>query len=330
MCPNGENYENHDSVGVYIYPAAHLVVEITDYPTEDILVCDNFDVTATITNTGQSDAWEVSAILSVVPEGSTRVTENGYTKYIGTLVGHAQDGSAEVTWNLHCKEACESTITITAAGYDECGNHLKQIGTGESQVYELFPEPGRAIPDRFIEPDSITVKQVEEITPEPVDNTIDLDEGWNLISLMLIPDDDNIENVLSEVMANVDVVWAYDAETESWTSYDPDAGYNPLQTMEDGKGYWINMEASDTLTVYGSEHVEPGYTPRTYDVYVGWNLIGFKETTIMTRSEYLGSTDLITDRCYEGAAYNVIRSSDYMTPGYGYWLAVTENGTIYP
>jgi len=114
------------TVTVWQYPAARLEVEITEYPTDPVVKCNTFNVTANITNTGEADAWEVSATLSVFPEGSARVTEGGYTQYIGNLVGHGLDGTKTVTWTLHCKEACESTITITVAGYDEYGWHQKQ------------------------------------------------------------------------------------------------------------------------------------------------------------------------------------------------------------
>lgn len=149
------------TVTIHQYPAAHLEVNITEYPTVPVTVCDTFNITATITNTGEADAWEASATLSVFPEGSARVVAGdvGYTQDIGTLAGHGQNGTATVTWTMHCKVACESTITITAAGYDEYGWHLKQDpSTGETILVSM---PGRAIDARFIEPDSVTVKQIE-------------------------------------------------------------------------------------------------------------------------------------------------------------------------
>ncbi|MBA7695340.1 hypothetical protein ES703_103964 [subsurface metagenome] len=78
---------------------------------------------------GEADASEVEANLSVTPEGSVRPVEgigSGYTVDIGTLEGHGQYGTYDGVWSLHCKEACESTINITADGYDEYGWHKKQ------------------------------------------------------------------------------------------------------------------------------------------------------------------------------------------------------------
>jgi hypothetical protein len=180
-----------DWIEVVQYEAAHLEVEIT--APEDgatITVSNDFDVTATVTNNGWADAWEVEATLSVFPEASVKLTESGteegddaragYTKYIGTLEGWGQNGSETVTWKVHCKEASNSTITVTPSGYDEFGYHTQKhqyvsyypydgtptdVGVeqppmgGSFYEYDLFMDPGAPIPDKFIEADSVTVKQ---------------------------------------------------------------------------------------------------------------------------------------------------------------------------
>ncbi|MFC1969202.1 hypothetical protein ACFLVF_01770 [Chloroflexota bacterium] len=119
-----------DLLIVWQYPAAHLEVDITDVlPDTTITVCDEFEVIFSVSNTGEADASEVMATLSVTPEGSARPVEgldSGYTKYIGTLPGHGQDLPYDGVWAMHCKVACESTIVIDAEGYDEYGWHLKQ------------------------------------------------------------------------------------------------------------------------------------------------------------------------------------------------------------
>lgn len=93
-----------------------------------------------------------------------------------------------------------------------------------------------------------------EFTTEPASYDIPLFAGWNLISLPLIPDSTNIEDVLAGIMANISTVygvWAYDAETQTWSSYVPYLG-GDLNTMTDGKGYWIYMTNPCTLTIEGS------------------------------------------------------------------------------
>jgi len=111
-----------DDVTVTQYPAAHLVVQnLSVSPSTPITVGGEFTVTADIVNTGWADAWEVSATLSVEPAGNARITSGGYTKQIGTLTGYGTLDSETVSWTLNCKEACNTTITVTATGKDECG-----------------------------------------------------------------------------------------------------------------------------------------------------------------------------------------------------------------
>ena len=153
---------------VGIYPAAHLVAKITSVtPATTINVCDEFVVNYEIENTGQADAWEVSAMLSVTPEGSVRPVagiDSGYTQYLGTIAGWHAIGDHQVktgSFILHCKLACESTITITPKGNDECGWRAELDIASRYDHYEWMYLPGREIDAEFIVPASVTVKQLE-------------------------------------------------------------------------------------------------------------------------------------------------------------------------
>ena len=121
-------FDVHDFLLLWQYPTSHLEVEIlTVMPDTTINVSDEFIVTYKVKNTGEADASQVEAILSVTPEGSARPLagiESGYTQYIGTIPGHGE--TEPLTWPLHCKAVSESTINITAEGLDEYGWHKKQ------------------------------------------------------------------------------------------------------------------------------------------------------------------------------------------------------------
>ncbi|MFC1902515.1 hypothetical protein ACFLX4_00395 [Chloroflexota bacterium] len=132
---------------IWQYPAAQLEVEILSVIPNDpidvtdnttIKVCDNFTIEYKILNNGKADASEVEALLSVTPDGSARPVagiDSGYEKYIGTIPGFGE--TDVLTWELHCKEACESTIEITPSGNDEYGWHIKQQSqnTGNFVIY---------------------------------------------------------------------------------------------------------------------------------------------------------------------------------------------------
>lgn len=61
-------------------------------------------------------------------------------------------------------------------------------------------------------------------------------------------------------------VWGWDAATQSWKLYDPAAPeVSDLASLEQGKGYWIQVSEDCTL-IYGGH---------TYSLKAGWNLIGW-------------------------------------------------------
>jgi hypothetical protein len=161
--------ESHE-VEIACYPAAHLVVDII--APEDgstFATGQNFDITATVTNTGFADALDVS------------LTAGGYTQDVGNLAGHTQNGNATVTWHVQYNDVGSTTITVTAAGYDEFGYHWEQTGSytdgyqeyyyygyyweNTEYVWNFISYPGLPILDQFIEPDSITVKVNETVAP---------------------------------------------------------------------------------------------------------------------------------------------------------------------
>src|SRR3990172_4832612 len=99
---------------------------------------------------------------------------------------------------------------------------------------------------------------------------IALSQGWNLISLPLVPDDSDSAAVLASISDNLNVAWAFDpslaattvagaqpyaAQVSPWKSYDPDLppALNSLTAIDETMGFWLNMEAPDTLTVTGTE-----------------------------------------------------------------------------
>lgn len=177
------------------------------------------------------------------------------------------------------------------------------------------------------------------ITVEEGTFVITLEQGWNLISLPLIPNNAAIETVLADV--TVISVWTYDASIEDplerWSSYAPGAP-DDLLTMNDGKGYLVNMSAGATLTINGNVLPAPPVTPPTYAVVEGWNLIGFKslEADAITADAYLGELAPVMQMMYSfnavAGVYEVLATPDItnLVPGKAYWVAVSEAGTIYP
>lgn len=125
------------------------------------------------------------------------------------------------------------------------------------------------------------------------------------------------------------MVWSYDTETETWFSYSPGAP-STLTQMVDGKGYWVKMNAATTLIIHGTELPPPPALPPAYRVVPGWNLIGFKEITTMTADDYLAGVTWVRMYAFYNGRYYIVLPADDMVLGRGYWIAITEEGWIYP
>jgi hypothetical protein len=252
----------------------------------------------------------------------------------------------EGSFTLRSMQDTPFMVTIAATGEDECGWHavlgyecegFVDGGPGSMECepqYNWVQYALQPIQSRFLASASVTLEPgVEgggEGCPDLTQVDIDLNAGWNLISLPLIPNDSDIEDVLVDVSSDVSVVWAYEAG-EGWTFWDPtDIGSSTLDTMQDGKGYWIYMDAATTQTVFGVVNPVAPMTPPTYSVDAGWNLIGFKSTCTRTASAYLAGVSCVRIWSFDNNAWVPVQSGDMLQPGLGYWIAATGAGTIFP
>ena len=142
---------------------------------------------------------------------------------------------------------------------------------------------------------------------------LDLEQGWNMVSVPLLPDDPDP----AEVFAGMEAVYTWDPITKSYTI--PEA-------IEPWCGYWVAMSAATTAKVSGTQ-VTHWTQP---DICRGWNMVG---------SVYGGScvfTDPDDDPAgsVEGFGYcwdPETKSYTYCTsidPWKGYWAASTADCTL--
>ena len=257
-------------------------------------------------DTVDTDSIIVADGRSTIDIEATIVDEHGRTIQSGKLSFNTDAGTLNVT-DGNYYEVTDGSYTV---------NLTSAMETGVANVTASLEGT-----------DITNTTQVEfaDDTTKP----LDLRAGWNMMSLPLIPADSSIEQVLAGIDEDttVEFVWAYDAQSNNWTSYSAASG-GELEEMVDGKGYLLKTDSTGTMTVSGYEDVDLIETPRAYDVYEGWNLIGFKYTGNMNSSEYLGNVATSTDRLY--GLNGELEMDEDLTPGQGYWLAVSQEGTIYP
>jgi len=230
------------------------------------------------------------------------------------------------------------------------------------EVYDTYPKfpcwPSQ-------ESTSIAIAAVNKAEHlNPVQYPQNLYQGWNSISLPVIPLDSDIESILSGydgmvdgVIDSVEVVWAYDAASGEWRAYSPAAPEaSDLAALEDGSGYMVKMVEDATLTVVGSNLLAGPNAPPEYDLVEGWNLMGYRgilpmpargevfcqdfgvrgEPSLTGRPEmcvYLGGYLEEDKVCFNrlqgynrlsGAQY----TADFLQPNEGYWVYITDPGSI--
>jgi C1A family cysteine protease len=267
-------------------------------------------------NSWGSDDWGEDGYMNIKYHSARVACEACYLVYGGEdclwLSENPTSGSVEpASWD-------EITVTIDTTGLAE-GDYDAEIVIDNNDLNE----------NPTIVPVTLHVR------PPATSYDIDLVEGYNLISLPLIPDSSDITDVLAGISGNVTIVWYYDAGT--WLWYVPGSPGSTLPAMEDGLGYWIFMNNADTLNVTGKEAPAPPEPSPTYDVVTGWNLIGFKSTVDMAHDTYLASVagDYLIMWGWEAgegffSPYPLNEHGGNMEAGRGYWLWMNIPGTIVP
>ena len=179
---------------------------------------------------------------------------------------------------------------------------------------------------------------------------IPLVAGWNLISLPVVPANTGIATVLASQAAgaNLTIVWSY--QSGAWKSATLNSITHVfsglLNTMQDGRGYWIYMTKADNLFVLGAVFAPPPALPPSYSLSIGWNLIGFKpqptvdlppSTTTVSVDTYLQSINTFYDTnnvwvySNSGGTWTRATGSTPLTPGTALWIYMLAAGkTLYP
>lgn len=173
---------------------------------------------------------------------------------------------------------------------------------------------------------------------------IDLVAGWNMISYNITPTSSAIEDVLSSIDGKYSLVYAWDASgnhsnSGNWVRYDPVVPYgNTLTELDVRMGFCIYMKEAATLSIMGIEE-DVITIPLVVNVG-GWNLVGYPSATNVDLPGALedhGVTDYTIVYAYHAAdtadfwklfdpsVDPIYNDLTYMSPGWGFWIFVTED-----
>jgi uncharacterized repeat protein (TIGR01451 family) len=161
--------------------------------------------------------------------------------------------------------------------------------------------------------------------------TLNLNKGWNLISIPVKPTDTSISAVLAPIAGKYTDVAAWNGNWE-YLSYAYGDWFGNLAVIEPKKGYWLYMNEPAELKVTGTTDYD-----RSTTLYYGWNLIGSTSTQPVALNTALAS---IEGRYIDVATWNngqwVYRSYAYgdwfgdlntFEPGKGYWLNIAKGNS---
>ncbi len=132
-------------------------------------------------------------------------------------------------------------------------------------------------------------------------------ERWNLISKPLLSDNNRKDNVFPTSISQ-----AYSFSGDSYSMSD---------TIQNGKGYWLKFNGSDTIAVAGKQIILD-----TLDVNEDWNIIGsisvpVEYTNIVSIPIGLTLSQLFS---YNGT-YSEVQT---IIPGKGYWVKASAAGKL--
>jgi len=170
-----------------------------------------------------------------------------------------------------------------------------------------------------------TTSKIISVTPSLLAFNKSLPEGWNLISLPLVPEDNSTSSVLSSV--SHDAVHSFNATSKTWESV-------TVGRMDPGVGYFVYVTSPSTWTYNGTP-----YTSMNVSLEPGLNMVGWlncskpiNDTSLDDPSKvhYIARWNAISHKCetYNPSAPPVFNDFTTMERGEGYFISAKTATTL--
>jgi hypothetical protein len=156
--------------------------------------------------------------------------------------------------------------------------------------------------------------------------SIPLREGWNLISFPLDPENKSVEAVLGNIGNRYQAIYGFDGS--EYSIHIPGDTGNTLNRIDAGRGYWLLMDETASLTINGNP------APSSVQLKSGWNLAGYNSLSAKPLTTALSSiagkygaiySFETAANSYRGYAPGALDELTTLEPGKGYWIYATEN-----
>ncbi|MFC1719099.1 hypothetical protein ACFL6S_35935 [Candidatus Poribacteria bacterium] len=315
-----------------IVPDKPVIVFETAYPTAapDVTLPDP------VSFTEEKQARYVgSAINSAIDSGAngffyftlqSKGMTGGYTDAdldaLRVLGNAFRDGDAEALINF--------LISDLTYVQEKLPGVLKKVEHG----WGLVREDGSKRPGFYVLQEMFST--IPDTLPSDGTFTVELEAGWNLISLPLQPEDTSLDSALASIQGEYSSIWAYDAANGQWLSRvtDRPSFLSNLDEVKSGAGYWVMMDTPSSLSIQGER------SAISIPLDTGWNLIGYDSLTTKTLEEALSSIagnyesvwtyDAVYGewKRYVVDAQDPLNDLEIIEPGKGYWINMSQPGML--
>lgn len=139
--------------------------------------------------------------------------------------------------------------------------------------------------------------------------------GWNLLSIPVVP-------------TNTDPVAVFPTHVPPAYRYTASDGYEIIDKLEPGVGYWVKFPIEDSVDVPGT--MVASITLTVTSAIGGWNMIGTAAgPTQVAALHTVPSAIVKAIYAYDPVAgYTLLGPTDELRPGNGYFMKVLANGTV--
>jgi parallel beta-helix repeat protein len=206
--------------------------------------------------------------------------------------------------------------------YDDYNGPDQNILNGDGIVDKGFALGGGKNP-YVIDPDS----QDNYPLIEPYKNYIILKQGWNLISIPLIQEEQDLKKMLVSIDGLYDAVQWYNLteKNDHWKHHKVGKSFgNDLTQINETMGFWIHItQPGNTVFFINGTRI---FQNQTIKLHEGWNLVGYPSRTSYNRTDGLNNLtfgdDVKAIWSYNASTQKWIemKENDYFEIGRGYWV----------
>jgi parallel beta-helix repeat protein len=254
----------------------------------------------------------IDSLNNPVPNVKVQIEDNKNGSYNETFI---TDGNGDLVW-LPIIEYVEQDFNDDSIGERIYYTPHRIIAWNDTLVGYAYPEP--------------TINKSKTVTIVLYNGTLmDLEPGWNLISLPRIQSDTNLPTILQSIKGRYDSVQWYNISdiNDTWKHYNimKPSYMNDLEKINHTNGFWIHIIDPDgTILVVFGDILTFG---QQIALFPGWNLVGYPSKFNKSRDVALGNLfygpDVDSIWTYNSTMQKwkeLDNSTEYFEVGMGYWI----------